>query len=512
MLDQAGEFFQATGRQSALLYKEEIELLLRTPGFAGFSLLDLHDYPAQGTAIVGLLDPFWESKGIVTAAEHHRYCGPTVPLLRIEKRTFTTDETLTGSADVAHFGPSDIKGARPEWKITDEQGREVAAGAFPVQDVPTGQLTSLGALAAPLSKAPAPCKLKVTIAIKGTEFSNDWDIWVYPSEAAPQPPADIVVSHDWDPETKAALAAGKRVLFLAGKRTRNSLPGSFLPVFWSPVWFPTQVPNTMGIVCDPKHPLFATFPTESYSNWQWYDLINHSRSLVLDDTPVRFRPLVQVIDNFARNHKLGSVFETRVGPGRLLVCAIDLSGDLDQRPAACQFARSLYAYVDSDAFRPDAELSTPVLDRILATPPPSALSRLGAKIVSADSEAPGSPATNAIDGDPETYWHTAWEETSPPPPHELVIDLGQEVNVAGMSYLPRQDMSNGRIAEYEIYTSIDGKAWGKPVAHGRWKDAAAAQEVRFNSPARTRFVRLVAKSEVNGHAWTSVAELDVILR
>jgi len=70
---------QATGRHAALLYKEEIEILLRTPGHAGFSLLDLHDYPGQGTALIGLLDPFWDSKGFVTPEAHRRYCGPTVP-------------------------------------------------------------------------------------------------------------------------------------------------------------------------------------------------------------------------------------------------------------------------------------------------------------------------------------------------------------------------------------------------------------------------------------------------
>ena len=71
-----------------LLYKEEIELLMRTPGHTGFSLLDLHDYPGQGTALIGPLDPFWDSKGFVTPEEHRRYCGPTVPLLRMKKRTY----------------------------------------------------------------------------------------------------------------------------------------------------------------------------------------------------------------------------------------------------------------------------------------------------------------------------------------------------------------------------------------------------------------------------------------
>lgn len=510
MLDQAPEFFQATGFFAALLYKEEIELLLRTPGFAGFSLLDLHDYPSQGTALIGLLDPFWDSKGFVTPPSHKRYCGPVVPLLRMEKRTYTQGENFSATVDLANFGPVDLKTANPQWTITDARGSEIAAGTLPTRDVSTGVLTSLGNIAAPLAKASPPCKLKVTVALRGTDCANDWDIWVYPAAAAPQPPKNIVVANVWNEETKAALAAGKNVLFLMGKKTKTTLPGSFLPIFWSPVWFPTQIPNTSGMLCDPKHPLFAKFPTEFHTNWQWYDLLNHSQALILDDTPASYRPLVQVIDNFARNHKLGTVFETRVGPGQLLVCTIDISSDMEKRPAARQFATSLYAYLDSDAFKPASELDIAVLDNLFAVPPPSALSRLGAKVVSSDSEDPPHPAAAAIDDDPETCWHTAWNPTEKPFPHEIVIDLGREVRLVGVTYLPRQDMTNGRIANYEIYTGSDGKSWGSPIASGRWEDTPKKQEVRFAAPVTARFLKLAAKSEVNGHAWAAIAELDVI--
>ena len=68
MLDQWRDFLRASGKLQALCYKEEIEAALRTPGIGGFELLDLHDFPGQGTALVGVLDPFWESKGYITPA------------------------------------------------------------------------------------------------------------------------------------------------------------------------------------------------------------------------------------------------------------------------------------------------------------------------------------------------------------------------------------------------------------------------------------------------------------
>ena len=279
MLDLAPRFVQATGRHAALLYKEEIEILMRTPGHAGFSLLDLHDYPGQGTALIGILDPFWDSKGFIAPEAHRRYCGSTVPLLRMKKRTYTADETFTAEAEIAHFGPADIANAQPGWAIRDEKGREIASGPLRALSVPTGKLTPLGAFSASLAEAPAPVKLTVTVSLQGTGFANEWDIWVYPASAPVTTPADVVISHRWDEGAKTALASGKKViLFPEVVNPAHSLPGRFLPVFWSPIWFPTQQPNTMGILCDPKHAALAQFPTEFYCNWQWYDLLQSSRS------------------------------------------------------------------------------------------------------------------------------------------------------------------------------------------------------------------------------------------
>ena len=162
--------------------------------------------------------------------------------------------------------------------------------------------------------------------------------------------------------------------------------GRFLPVFWSPVWFPSQKPNTMGLLCDPAHPLFAQFPTEFHSDWQWYELMQHSRAV----HPRRHAGRVsarslQVIDNFARNHKLGVVFEGRVGRGQLLVCGFDLPA-MTKDPAARQLLASLYAYVGSAAFKPTQEFSGDLLEKLFVPKFANKLQELGATI-RADSQA-----------------------------------------------------------------------------------------------------------------------------
>jgi hypothetical protein len=94
-------------------------------------------------------------------------------------------------------------------------------------------------------------------------------------------------------------------------------------------------------------------------------MVKNSRPIILDETPADYRPLIQVIDNFARNHKLGLLFETRVGKGGLLVCASDLP-TLQDHPEARQLMHSLLRYVGSPAFAPRAELSEDLLGKLLS--------------------------------------------------------------------------------------------------------------------------------------------------
>ncbi len=511
LLDLAPQFVQATGRHAVLLYKEEIEILLRTPNYPGFSLLDLHDYPSQGTALIGPLDPFWDSKGFVTPQEHTRYCGPSVPLLRLKKRTFTSDETLTAVAEIAHFGVRDLVAVMPQWVIRDEKGSVVADDTLPPRDIPTGKLTPLGQIETSLASASAPCKLTICLSLQGMPIANQWEIWVYPPKVDIEPPKGLVVSKVWNDEVKSTLAKRGRVLLFAAANSAQSLPGRFLPVFWSPVWFPTQKPNTMGILCDPKHPALVDFPTEFYSNWQWYELLDHSRSMILDDTAAEFRPIVQVIDNFARNHKLGVIFEARVGSGRLLVCGIDLPGLVAKQPAARQLLASLQRYAGSEAFHPQSELSAAALEKLFAPVIGGLMQRLGAKVVATDSQAPDYEAANVIDGDPQTIWHTSWGEQAPPFPHHLVIEFPKSLVLRGFKVLPRQDMSNGWIKEYEVFVSSDGKNWGSAAKKGQFTPSEEVHVVQFGRPVQGKYLKFVALSSFAKNPFASMAELEVIV-
>lgn len=131
------------------------------------------------------------------------------------------------------------------------------------------------------------------------------------------------------------------------------------------------------------------------------------------------------------------------------------------------------------------------------------------KIVSADSAEKDMPPANAIDGDPATYWHTEYKAVRKMPPHELQIDLGKAVDVAGLRILWRASAPNGRIGKYEFYVSADGKDWGKPVAQGTFSATEAESQVLFE-PKTGRYVRLVALTETAGRPPTVIAELNLL--
>lgn len=364
VLEYNQAFARASGRFQLMCYKEEIEANLRTPGLAGFQLLDLHDYLGQGTALIGLLDAFWESKGYVTPEEFRRFSGQTVPLARLEKRTFTTADTLTADVELYHFGLRPIAaGQAPYWKITDTAGRTVAGGQWPAQTFPIGKNLPLGRVEAALDKLPAPAAYKLVVGLTGTTVENDWNFWIYPAAIDTAAATGVLVTSNWT-EAETALAAGGRVLFTPGKADLDeakSPPMKRVPVFWNiqmtvrPPRNPTPRFDAMlGLLADPRHAALAQFPTTEACDWQWTPLIDNVRSVNLTGAPRELKPIVAAIDDWNRNWRLGVIFECSVGPGRLLVSAIPLDGD---SAGTKQLRRSLLDYAASDQFKPTAALN-----------------------------------------------------------------------------------------------------------------------------------------------------------
>ncbi|HMP76978.1 MAG TPA: glycoside hydrolase family 2 TIM barrel-domain containing protein [Kiritimatiellia bacterium] len=354
--DQAPAFLAASGFLQVLCYKEEIESALRTPGFGGFQLLQANDFPGQGTAPVGWLNAFWESKGYTTPESFRRFNNSTVPLARFDQRVFCRADTLRAELEVAHYGAAPLENARLYWLLKDESGGVHARGEFPVPQLPLG-LSAIGPVEISLAALPAPCRYTLVAGLADTPFENDWDFWVYPSAAldvaTPEPP----ILHDWA-EVLRPEARGRRVLLNPpASCVAGGVALGFSSIFWNTAWTRKQAPHTLGILCDPSHPALAHFPTEFHSNWQWWELIHGGAAFVLDGLPPALRPVVQVIDDWFTNRRLGLVIEVRVNGCELILCGSDLGTDLPHRHAARQFRASLLTRLARADFRPAIELS-----------------------------------------------------------------------------------------------------------------------------------------------------------
>ncbi len=170
MAHLADSFLLASGKLQALCYKADIEAALRTKDFGGFQLLGLSDFPGQGTALVGVLDAFWEEKGYIRPEEYRRFCNSTVPLLRLPKLIYINQETVKGSLEVAHFGAAPLEVTSTAWTLKTKEGKTIASGTLAHQPVGIGNCIPLGQLEIPLDKVDVPSCLTLE-AILG-DYAN----------------------------------------------------------------------------------------------------------------------------------------------------------------------------------------------------------------------------------------------------------------------------------------------------------------------------------------------------
>jgi hypothetical protein len=277
---------------------------------------------------------------------------------------------------VAHYGPEDLGNAVITATLSNSAGKQLATYSFPAVNLQAGGLRSVGNYQLPLNTTgiKAAERLTLTLAINGTPHRNRYPLWVYPPKVDTSLPEGVVIASSFhDAATRDRLASGGKLLLLPElDKLPHGVPGGFQCEFWSPMFAEAAIkrgekilpPGTLGILCDPAHPALKQFPTEFHSNWQWWHLVKNSRPIAYDGSPDDFRPTVQVIDNFVRNHKLGLIAETKVGKGSMLICAIDLRNHQD-KPEARQMIHSLLRYMGSPDFAPKHELDVAFLNKLL---------------------------------------------------------------------------------------------------------------------------------------------------
>jgi hypothetical protein len=361
MDSQAREFMMASGKLQASCYKQEIEAALRTKDLAGFQLLSLTDFPGQGTALVGVLDAFWDEKGYITAEEFNQFCNEVVPLVRLPKFTYTNNEILHAEVEVANFSGKDLLHFPNEWRLLTPDDSLMASGPLKCDRIPVGNGNVIGEIHTSLEFVKRARKLK--LEIRSGKYTNSWKIWVYPRDQGTIEKNDVHITGELDAATLQILEDGGKVLLLAAGRIENGkeIVQQYTPVFWNTSWFRMRPPHTTGLLIEEKHPVFGSFPTDYFSDLQWWELVNLQQVINLEHFPPDFKPIIQPIDTWFLNRRLAMLFEARVGNGALMVCSMDLNTDGTNGLVSGQFYNSMLSYLNSDAFHPNSKIEIETL-------------------------------------------------------------------------------------------------------------------------------------------------------
>lgn len=368
LLPMADKFFKASGRFAAQCYKMELETALKSEELAGFQILDLQDFSGQGTALVGILNAFLENKGIITDKEWRQFCAENVLLAALPKQVYQEGETLSFELKLAAFGAAAVKNPMVEVKLYNAQEHLWQESRKFTGDYQAG-IYRLGKWEYTIPEIKQPKKLTLQVAIPAIGLDNQYDLWLYPACIEKNEAGKIQITTTLADTCKALQTGGKVLYYPSELTNENSIEGTYCTDFWCYPMFrsisesmnkPVPV-GTHGLCINKEHPLFETFPTEEYSTPQWYDVVSNSRAVILDETAVE--PVVWTIDNFERNHRLGTIFEASVDNGKLLVCTMERA-KIAESITATWLEKSMLQYMESESFAPAQKLSLEQLEQL----------------------------------------------------------------------------------------------------------------------------------------------------
>lgn len=334
-------YISASGDLAAKLYKEDIEAVLRTRGMGGFELLSLTDYTGQSTATVGLLDIFNKSKDILSPAEWRSFCAEAVPLFEA-KRIFTCDEPLEADISLYDFSQKPFSDISYTLTLTEENG----TGKQHVFSY-SGKRGKKVRISIPLNFIKKNTRLTVSLAARDGKnpdsavYTNSWRIFVYDKSLKKAFGTKSPKSAGSDAKTLENIL-GVPVIstpaelkkFSAGNGFAVVLPGafenadfsrnSFIPVFWSPVFFPSKKP--CGAMIDNTHEALSEFPSDRFSDYEWKYLFEHSVSLAFSKGFKNVCPIVEMVPNFGDNVRRSPLFTADYGKAKILFCGFETEG------------------------------------------------------------------------------------------------------------------------------------------------------------------------------------------
>jgi hypothetical protein len=417
MLKYADDFTYASGKLAFELYKDEIEAILRTEKMGGYQLLGLNDFTGQSTATVGLLDAFWESKGLMKTEDYRQFSAPLVPLAIMEKRIYSADETIVIDLKIANYYQA-LDSVKVVCSLSSQTERIFSEELhLPKLDMGLNHLKERIAFCLQ-NKVQRNSQMVLEVQVEleqGIKFKNSWKLWCYIHEDS----APSVIESATLSETLLKEVENGAALLLTPDRdaVKGAEKTTFFPVFWSPVHFKSK--DNCGLIIDNDHPLFEFFPSEKYANYQWKPLVESAFGIPFQELADTFQPMVQVVPNFFNNKKMFVLGEFVYGNGRIVVTSLNIH---DESLPAKAMKDALKVYMNSEQFKPVHTISKDQLSNLFIAKGDRKgkvdLAKLG--VCTADSVYSNdfSPE-NAISDNSSTYW----KPLNDSPGHWWCIDL-----------------------------------------------------------------------------------------
>ena len=481
LLELNKRFAYASGRNQLRLYKEDIEANLRTKELYGFELLDLHDYLGQGTALVGILDAFWQEKGYAKPEEFRQFCDETVLLAAFPSYVYTTEQQISVPVSICHFEENRIDRCVIKWEFLALTGTEqetvVQEGELTASEVENGCNTDIGTV-----NMDKEC-IKDYVQMHGHQnfvfrltlagvTQNTWNLYVYDAQTAEstQMTDKVMYTQDWS-EAKAALHKGERVIYSPYLSDMNyeCPPLSIRNAFWNGQMGPSWG-RSLGMIVDTACPAFHEFPTQSDGGWQWEEILTHARGFHMQGSLAKLQPIVRVIDDWNRNLPLALIWEAQVAQGSLLVVSADLSDEFAKNPTAYCLRRALLQYVASDNFMPHDIAQEEDIERSLF--PVLRMQTL--------TQADANP-NRAIVIEQEEF------------PVEVDIPLNRQIHVKGILYVP--DQRERRRASFPRQVSVlvwkeESRQW-EIAAEATLANSSLSQQIVFSKEYDTNRLKFV---------------------
>lgn len=355
LLSYAEKYHKASGRLAVECYKRECEAALLSKDIAGFQLLDIQDFPGQGTALVGVLNSLLEPKEFVTADEWRMFCNDTIAAAKMEKLVFGGEDEVKFTPVVVTTNPKHKDIDKISYKVIDSLGKIIEENTISLSAGDTGEgdrafLTSESEIRLNIPVLGEPGKYRLVLEIPDTDIINEYSFFVFPN-------IDVEITE------KGISCGGKNARFVSseseisdGERAvliplaKDKLEGTYCTDFWCYPMFSSisasmgrPLPTgTLGILADEKHPILKHFKSDFYTTPQWFAPIMHSHCESVTGTDIE--PIVQMIDNPHRAEKFGIFYETETSKGKVLVSTVRL-WEIADRNEAKWLAKGILDYL-----------------------------------------------------------------------------------------------------------------------------------------------------------------------